>query len=446
MEINVETPGGLQRRLHVKIPHERVEREVGERLKRLAVRARIPGFRPGKAPMKMVQSTYGQATRLDVIGELVRETWPEALAQAQVRPAGEARFEITSEKAGEPVAYVASFDVFPEVKLENLDRIEVKKPRVEVTEADVDRLVDNLRKARRSLETVERPAQAGDVAVVDFDGSIDGTAFQGGKGEKIEIEVGAGAFLPELENALIGHSANDAFDADVNFPADYRREDLRGKTARFAVKLIEVKQVKLPELDAEFLKSHGVDEAAGEAGLRSKCRTALETERDKAIRTRLKREVLDQLLAAHPLEVPGSQVEQEVARLRTEAANRMQLNRTTGGKLKPEKLQEMLPDVLFEDAAKRRVALGLLIGEVIRQKELKPDAERVEKTLDELAGDYEQPEQIKSYYRSNPEMMQSLNAVVIEDQVVENLLAGAQTTEVDMPLDELLKPAASPIA
>ncbi|MBL6749260.1 MAG: trigger factor [Nevskia sp.] len=445
MEINVESAGGLLRRLHVKIPYERVEREVGERLKRLAVRARIPGFRPGKAPMKMVQSTYGEATRMDVIGELVRQTWPEALQQAQVRPAGEPRFEITSEKAGEPLAYVASFDVFPEIQLEHLDAIEVKKPRVEVTEADVDRLVDNLRKSRRTLEPVARAAQAGDVAVVDFEGSIDGQPFQGGKGEKVEVELGAGGFLPELEAALAGHSAGDAFDADVVFPADYRRQDLQGKTARFAVKLLEVREVRLPALDAEFLKSHGVEESAGEAGLRAKCRTALETERDKAVKARVKREVLDQLLAAHPIEVPPSQIQQEVERLRLEAANRMQLDRA-GGKLKPDKLAQMLPDVLFEESARRRVALGLLIGEVIRKRELKPDAERVERTLDELAGDYEHPEQVKTFYRSRPDMMQSLNAVVIEEQVVEALVAGARTTDVDLSMEELLKPPASPTA
>jgi trigger factor len=438
MEIHVESAGGLSRRLHVKIPYERVERELGLRLKQLAARARIPGFRPGKAPLKVVQQQYGESARLDVIGELVRQTWPEAAAQAKVQPAGAPDFQITSEKAGEPLAYVASFDVFPEVKLDQLDRIEVVRPEVEISDADVERLIGNLRKARRTLEPVNRAAQVGDVAVVDFDGQLDGQPFQGGKGEKIEIEIGEKQFLPDLENAIVGHSAGDSFDADVNFPADYRREDLQGKTARFAVKLLEVREPRLPAIDDEFLKVHGVEEGSGEEGLKAKCRTALEAERDKAIRTRLKREVLDQLLAAHPIEVPKSQVDQEVARLREETVNRMQLNRA-GNKLKADQLQQMLPDTLFESNAQRRVALGLLIGEVIKARGIKPETARVEKALDEIAADYEQPEQVKQFYRSRPDMMQGLQAVVLEEQVVESLLAGARTSELKMTLEDLLK-------
>jgi trigger factor len=444
MEIHVESPGGLSRRLHVKIPSERVERELGMRMKQLAARARIPGFRPGKAPLKVVQRQYGESARMDVIGELVRQTWPEAVAQAQVQPAGSPNFEVTSEKAGEPLAYVASFDVFPEVRLDQLDRIEIQKPAVEITEADVERLIANLRKARRTLEPVERAAQAGDVAVVDFDGQIDGESFQGGKGEKVEIEIGEKQFLEDLENAIVGHSAGDSFDADVNFPADYRREDLRNKTARFAVKLLEVREPRLPAIDDEFLKIHGAEEGSGEQGLRDKCRKALESERDKAIRTRLKRDVLDQLLSLHPTEVPQSQVQQEVARLREEAIRRMQLNQS--GKLQVEKLQQMLPDALFEANAQRRVALGLLIGEAIKARQIKPDNARLNTALEEIAADYEQPEEVRQFYRSRPDMMQGLQAVVLEEQVVESLLAGAKSVELPLSLEDLLKSVSQPAA
>jgi len=437
MEIHVESTGGLERRLHVKIPSERVEREFGLRMKQLAARARIPGFRPGKAPLKVVQQQYGASARMDVIGELVRQTWPEAVAQAQVQPAGSPNFEVTSEKAGEPLAYTAVFDVFPEVKLDKLDQISVTRPVVEITDADVERLIDNLRKARRGFEAVSRAAQAGDTAVVDFDGKLDGESFQGGKGEKIEIELGARQFLPDLENAIVGHVAGDEFEADVNFPGDYRREDLQNKTARFAVKVLEVREPRLPALDDEFLKAHGVAEGSGEQGLRDKCRTALEAERDKASRTRLKREVLDQLLSLHPIEVPGSQVQQEIARLREESVNRMQLNRA--GQMQAEQLRQMLPDELFQANAQRRVALGLLIGEVIKAREIKPESARVEKALADIAADYEQPEQVHQFYRSRPDMMQGLQAVTLEEQVVESLLAGAGTSEQAMSLEDLLK-------
>ena len=439
MEIHVESPGGLERRLHVKIPAERVERELGQRLKQLAARARIPGFRPGKAPLKVVQQQYGESARMDVIGELVRQTWPEAVAQAQVQPAGSPDFQVTSasDKAGEPLAYTAVFDVYPEVKLDKLDTLEVKKPAVEIADSDVERLIGNLRKARRTLEPVSRAAQAGDVAVVDFEGKIDGEAFAGNKGEKVEIELGEKQFLADLENGIVGHAPGDEFEVDVAFPADYRAESLRGKTARFAVKLHEVREPKLPAIDGEFLKAHGVDESLGEAGLVEKCRKALETERDKATRTRIKREVLDQLLASHPIEVPKSQVAQEIQRLREEAVNRMQLNRSS--QIKPEQLTQMLPDALFEANAQRRVALGLLIGEVIKAREIKPENARVEQALEEIAADYEQPDQVRQFYRSRQDLMQGLQAVALEEQVVESLIAGARTTELKMTLEDLLK-------
>jgi trigger factor len=442
MEVHVESAGGLSRRLHVKIPYERVERELGLKLKQLASRARIPGFRPGKAPLKVVRQQYGDSARMDVIGELVRESWPQALSQVGVAPAGAPNFEITSEKAGEPLAYVASFDVYPEITLDRLDTLAVTRPAVDVSEADVERLIDNLRKSRRTVETVERAASAGDIAVVDFDGKLDGEDFAGGKGERIEIELGEKQFLPDLENAILGHSAGESFKVDVHFPADYRAENLRGKTAQFDVQLLEVREPRLPQIDGEFLKAHGVDETAGIEALRAKCRAALEAERDKAIRTRLKKDVLDQLLAAHPIEVPAGQVQQEVERLREETAQRMGLNQNPAqarNRLTPQKTAEMLPAALFEAAAQRRVALGLLIGEVIKTRNIQLDAGRVDRQLDEIAADYEQPEAIKQYYRSRPELMQSLRSVTLEEQVVESLLENARSTELKMTLEDLLK-------
>ena len=300
--------------------------------------------------------------------------------------------------------------------------------------------MDNLRKARRTLDTASRAAQAGDVVSIDFEGSIGGEPFAGGKGEKVELEIGAGQFLPDLEQAVIGHAAGESFDAEVAFPADYRAEELRGKTARFAVILHEVKEVKLPEIDGEFLKAHGVEEGAGAEGLPAKCRAAMEVERDKATRTRVKREVLDQLLATNPIEVPQSQVEQEVNRLREEAANRMQLGRASKGKLTADKLQKMpRGGVCSRPTPARGWPLGLRIGEVNKARDIKADPARVDRALDEIAADYDQSQQVKQFYRSRPDMMQTLNAVALEEQVVESLLAGARTVELKLPLEELLK-------
>ncbi|MFP5307480.1 MAG: trigger factor [Gammaproteobacteria bacterium] len=433
MEVNVESPGGLQRQMRVRVPAERVAKAVDERLRRYATRAKLPGFRPGKAPRKVIEQQFGDSARLDAISDIVQQTYPEAISQAGVNPAGQPKIDITVEKPGEALEYVAHFEVYPEVALQALDKLQIEKPVVEISDADVDRLIENLRKARREFSAVERPAQSGDRVKIDFLGKLDGEPFQGGEGKDVTLEIGAGQFLPGLENGVVGHAAGEQFIVDVAFPEDYRAENLRGKTAQFDVTLKTVEAASLPEVDAEFLKTHGVDEAAGVAGLREKCKAALEKERDKSIQNRLKTQVLDQLLSVNPIEVPTALVEQEVPRLRQEAAARMNMAQVDAGKLK-----ELMPDAMFEQAARRRVSLGLLIAEVIKTMQIKLDTERLERTLDQIAGDYESPDQVKAYYRSRSDLMQGLSAMVLEDQVSDALAAAGTVTERPMTLDELM--------
>ncbi|HUP91904.1 MAG TPA: trigger factor [Solimonas sp.] len=436
MEVKVEPGAGLQRAMHVVVPAERVSKAVDERLKRIAGRAKLPGFRPGKAPYKVIQQQFGDSARVEAISDLVNQTYPEALSKAGVNPAGAPKIDITAERAGQALEYVASFEIYPEVKLNSLARIKIEKPSVEVGEADVDKLIGNLLKARRTLEPVTRPATGGDVVTVDFEGRIDGEPFPGSQGKDVTIELGQSQFLPDLEKGIEGHSANDSFSVDVDFPPDYRAEQLRGKRAQFSVTLKEVKEPNLPPVNAEFLKVHNVPEGEGEAGLRAKCRAALDKEAAKGTTDRLKAQALDQLLSANPIDIPRALIEQEVPRLREEAAARMNM-----GKLKPERLQQMLPAAIFEPQAHRRVALGLLIGEVIKARDIKLDHGRVERMLGDIAADYEHPEQVIAFYRGRPDLMQGLRAMVLEEQVVESLIAGAETSEKKMTLDELLNPA-----
>lgn len=437
MEVQVESAGGLLRRLHVTIPADRFEREVGERIKRFASRARVPGFRPGKAPLKVIQQQYGADARNDAVGELVRSTWPEALNKAQIQPASPPNFQVTAEAVGQPLSYTASFDVYPDITLADLSQIKLTRPAVEVTEADVDRLVENLRKSRRTLGPAERAAQKGDVVTVDFEGKLDGEAFPGGKADNQSMEIGERRFLPELEDGVIGHSAGETFDVAVNFPADYRNETLAGKATVFTVTLKDVREPRMPELDEAFLSAHGIDEG-GEPALRAKCREALEAERDKAIKARLKREVMEQLHDLHPMDVPAGLVAEEVERMRAETANRMGANRPEN-KLKPEQLRSMLPAEMFEPAARRRVALGLLVGEIINAREVTFDPARVEAAIEAIAGDYEDPAEVRKMYQQRQDLMQGLRSVVIEEQVVELLVAGAQVSEEPMSLEDLLK-------
>ncbi len=437
MEVEVQTPGGLRRELHVSVAADRVEKAYNERLRKLAARARIPGFRPGKAPMKVVAQQYGAQARSEVIGDLLHETYPEAVSKAGLEPAGHPEFEVKAASANAALEYVARIEVYPEIELRGLDKLKIEQPEVEVTDADVEKLILSLRTSRRSLREVERPARDGDVCTIDFAGTLDGEAFDGGSGTDVELEIGKGKFLPDLEQGLIGHAPGEEFSVEVSFPDDYQAENLRGRTAQFAVTLKRVCEPSLPEIDAEFLEAHNVDPQAGEAGLREKCREALQREAGKAIKSRLKSQVLDQLLEYNPIDVPEALIAQEIPRLRDEAAQRF-----NAMNLSAEQKSQMLPDALFTATAQRRVALGLLIGEVIKTREIQLDRQRVEQLLDEIAADYQNPEQIKQYYQGNPQLMQGIHAMVMEEQVVESLLDSAKLKPKKMSLDELLNPQA----
>lgn len=432
MEVQLESPGALLRQLKVRIPAEEVAQAVDRRLKNIAGRARVPGFRPGKAPFKVIEQQYGESARMEVVSDLVRGSYGEAVAKAGVNPAGAPQLEVTAEKPGEPLEYIARFEVYPEIKLNDLSALVVEKPKVEVTEADVDKLVGNLRSSRRTLSAVTRPAAEGDVCKVDFEGKVDGVAFAGGKGTDVSIEIGKQQYLPGLERGLIGHAAGESFECDVDFPADYRAEDLRGKKAKFAVTLKEVQEPKLPEIDAEFLKAHGVDESAGVDGLRKKVREALDAETAKAAQNRMKSQVMEQLLQTNPIEVPGALVAQEIGNMRNQALQRF------GRQIKPEQAAGLFPDEAFAEGAKRRVALGLLLSEIVKTQDVKVDETRVDRALDEMAAQYEQKEQFKQMYRGRSDLMQGLRSMALEDQVVERLLGKAKVVDKKFSVDELL--------
>lgn len=429
----MENPGGLVRQLRVSVPAERLSDAVQRRLRQVAGRAKIPGFRPGKAPMKVIENQFGEQARMDAISDLVRETWPDALQSQDVNPVGTPEFEVAAETAGEALVYTARFEVYPEITLADLSALAVEKDVAEVTDEDVEHLIGNLRKARQSLEPVERAAATGDMVTIDFTGRIDGEAFDGGSGSDVEVELGSGRFLADLENGIVGHAAGETFEVPVAFPDDYQAEPLRGKQASFEVNLKQVREARLPEIDDEFLAAHSVEADAGIDGLRAKCREALERESGKATRNRLKAAVLDKLLGMHEFDVPQALLAQETERLRDEAAARF-----NAAKLSPEQKKAMIPDEILAPQAVKRVSLGLLVSEVIKQRNIEVDMDRVERLLDEVSEDYDQPEQVKQYYRSQPRMMQGLHAVVIEDQVVDGLLEGGKVTERKLPLQSLL--------
>lgn len=437
MEVNLENPGGLRREVRVRIPAERINLAVDQRLRKIGAQARLPGFRPGKAPRKVIEQQYGGSARAEAVSEIVQQTFPDALKEADVKPAGRPDIEITSEIIGGPLEYVAKFEVFPEIQVKGLDGIKLDAPQVDVTEEDIDKLLENLRKNKSQLDPVERESKEGDVVTIDFVGRVDGETFVGGEGKDVDVEIGAGKMLPDLENGLIGRSAGNKFTVPVKFPEDYRAEDLQGKEAEFSVELSAVKQATLPELeDAEFLKDHGVETLEE---LRKRAREGLEQQRDNTISSNRRNQMFEQLIEANPIEVPESMVEAELPAMRQQAAQRMGLTNAT-----EDKLAEILPADLFTEGAKRKVTLGLLLGEVITERKIQLDHDRVSKAIDQMATQYDDPEGVKAMYAARQDLMQGIRSMVLEDQVVDHLIEGAEKVEKQMTLEELLNPAAKP--
>jgi len=434
MDVSVENPGGLARRLKVEIPADRVSEAVDAKVKRVGQHAKIPGFRPGKAPLKVLYQRYGAQARQEAAGELVQSAYPEAIEQVELKPAGQPQIELEEFEADQPLAFTASFEVYPEIALTGLDDIKVEKPVTEVTDADVDNTIERIQNQNKTYEAVGRESRDGDQVVIDYVGRIDGEAFEGGTGNDIEVKLGEQQFLPDLERALVGRKAGEQFDVDVSFPDDYGAEDLAGKTASFDVTLKTVNEGKPAEIDAALLQQMGIEEGGVEE-LKAKVRESLEQEAKHAVDTRVKTEVMDSLYASNPIEVPESMVAQEIERMRKEAMQRMPQEMQQD----EEQAKQLLPDEALRENAEKRVALGLLIAEVISEKELELDNDRVTAKMDEVAAGYgDQAEAVKNYYQQNPQLMQGLQAMVMEEQVVDTLLGGATVTEKDTELDELL--------
>ncbi|MDT0635130.1 trigger factor [Spectribacter hydrogenoxidans] len=433
MEVSVESAEGLQRRIRVQIPSDRVEQAVDEKVRRVGQHAKVPGFRPGKIPLKVLHQRYGESARQEVTSEIIQSAYPEALAQVDLKPAGQPRVELGDQTEG--LVFTAEFDVYPEIELKGLDTLSVKRPTVEVTDADIDKTIEQVRDQHKTFEPVERESLDGDQVTVDYVGRIDGETFEGGSGEDIEVTLGEGRFLPDLERALVGRKAGEKFEVPVSFPEDYGAEDLAGKTAEFSVELKQVTEPRRPELDHEFLAKLGIEEG-GEAALREKVRESLRQQADDAITKSVKTQVMNSLLEANPIEVPASMVGEEMERMRQEAVSRMPPQMQEN----PEQLRELIPDDMLRDDAKRRVSLGLLLAEVIKAKELELDNERVDAKLEEIAAQYGEAEQVKQYYRSQPQMMQGIQAMVMEEQVVDDLIRQATVSEEASSLDALMNP------
>ena len=427
MQVSVESTGKLERRMQVQVPAERVSKEIAARLKDLSRTARLKGFRPGKAPITVIKQQFGPQVHREVIGELLQSSYEEAVTQNQLTPAGSPRIEPQSMDEGQDLKYTATFEVFPEVVMQPIESLQVDKVTAEVTESDIDAMIERLRKQQVQYAPVTRAAAAGDKVTIDFEGSIDGTPFAGGKGENIAIVIGEGRMLPDLENGLIGASADEKRDISVNFPADYRATELAGKLAVFATHIKTVEEPKLPELDEEFCKAFGVTEG-GIAKLREDVAANMRRELDQNIRTRNKSAVMDKFYQANPIDLPNVLVEGQIRDMQLEAMRR------SGAK---DASQAPPRDPLVEPA-KRRVALGLLLNDIIRKNNLVVDRERVNQRLDELVGAYGDAATMKRAYLQNADAMRQVESLALEDQVVDWILAHAKVHEAASTFKDLM--------
>lgn len=428
MSISIETLEGLQRRVTITVPADKIEAAYKEQLKGYAKNARVDGFRKGKVPHSIIEQRFGLAARQDVLSDEMQRAFFEGVMAEKIALAGRPTFTPNNYQPGQDFSFSATFEVFPEVELKGLENIEVEKPVVEITEADLDKMVDVLRKQQATWAESQEPAKAEDRVVIDFVGSVDGEEFEGGKATDFALAMGQGRMITGFEEGIVGHKVGEQFDIDVTFPADYHSENLKGKAAKFAITLKKVENIVLPELTEEFVKKFG--NAKSVEDLRAEIKKNMQRELKNAVTARVKNQVINGLIAQNDIEVPAAAIAEEVDVLRQQAVQRF------GGK--PE-MAAQLPAELFEADAKRRVQVGLLLSNVISQNELKVDEARVEAMIADIASAYEQPAEVVEYYAKNRQLTENIRNVVLEEQAVDAVLAKAKVTDKALSFDELMQ-------
>jgi trigger factor len=419
MQVSVTTTTGLERRLEVAVPGERLAGEVDERLKRLTRTARIRGFRPGKVPYAVIKQQFGSQVHAEAVSELMQKTFAEAVTQEKLRPVGGPRIEPLQTEPGSELRYAAVFEVLPEVSVKPLDKVQVERATATITEQDIDAMLERMRSQRPSYTPVERAAASGDRVTVDHEGRIDGAAFPGGKGTGLRVVIGAQQILPEIEQGLIGMSAGDTRTVAARFPDDYGAKAVAGKQAEFDLKVTAVEATSLPALDDEFAKAFGVE--GGVAALRGEVRKSMENELAGAVRSKLHDQLTDALYRDNPLELPRSMINDQISELQAQMMRRL-------GTSDP---QQVAAAEAFEPAARRRVALGLLFGEIVRAQDLKVDRARVEERLDAAVAGSNDPQELRRRYLASREIMQQLESAALEDQAIDWMLS--QVKIVDKP-------------
>jgi trigger factor len=426
MQVSVSDTGGLGKRLEVAVPATEVASEVAQRLKRLSRTARLKGFRPGKAPLAVITKQFGDQVRAEVVNDLMRSSFTQAVNEQNLKPAGGPRIEPIEVGPGTDLKYAATFEVLPEIKVSPPEGIAVERPKVEVTEADIDAMIENMRAQRPVFTEVARPARDTDRVVIDYQARLDGQAFEGSDATDISVLLGSRQSMPELEEGLKGASAGEQRTVTAAFPANHPNKTLAGRSAQLHLSIKRVEEQSLPPVDEAFFREYGVEQG-GLAEMRVEVRKSMEKELADVIRTRLRTQVLDALYRDNPIELPRALVEEQVQSLQIEAARRLGVREAS----------QIPPRDPFVEPARKRVALGLLMSHVVQTEGLKLDPRRLNERLEDLVASYPNPDEARRAYQQNPEAMRQIESAVLEEQVVDWALTAARMTERPMTFKEL---------
>ncbi len=428
MQVSVEKTSELSRKMTVSVPEEVVQEKMAARLKSLARGVKIDGFRPGKAPQHVIEKMYGDRVRGEIAGDLIQSTYYEALQDQNLRPAGHPHIHPSDDAEG--FKYTAEFEVYPEISLEGVDQLVVTRPVSTVQEADVNDMIEKLRAQKKDWKTVERASQEHDRVTISFSGTSEGENFTDGKVDNYQVEIGAKQMIPGFEENLIGLKSGDNKTFEVTFPEEYGNEKLAGKTAQFEVEVTSVEEPVLPEIDDAFIKAYGVEDGSVDS-FREDIKNNMERELEQALKGKLKTAVMDVLYEKIQVAVPNTLIDQEVENMMkpyVETAKRQ--------KMKLEDLK--LPRDAFEEQAKRRVALGLILGEIIHKNDIKVDDGKVRSTIEDMAKSYERPEDVVNWYYSDKSRLNDVQQMVLEDQTIEWLVAQAKVSDEKVNFNDVM--------
>ena len=431
MQVSVETTEGLERKLTIAIPGDRVDAAVNARLQEAAQTIRLNGFRQGKVPLRVVKNKFGKGVRQEVIGELMNQTYFEAIAQESLKPAGQPRIEPASADEGQDVEFVAVIEVYPEIELPDFEAIKAERLVAEVSGNDIDEMIETLRKQRQTWVPVERAAANGDMVNIDYVGKKEGEEFQGGKAAGQNLVLGSESMIPGFEDGVIGKARGDEFTLQLKFPDEYHSEELAGAEVEFELTLNTVSEQSLPEVNEDFFKSFGVEEGGIDAFREEVCNN-MQREMKTASRNKLKTALMDALILDLEVAIPAALMSNEIHQLKQQTVQQM-----GGGQgFDPHNM----PDDLFREQAKRRVTLGLILGEVISQQGIQADAAKVRAAVEEVAATYESPEEVVKWYYSNEEQLQGIESSVIEDQVFDYIIEQAEVSDKEVSYQDVIKP------